>query len=132
MLWIPQRNTNRRRLMTPMDRSSSDSNSSPTGAVTRGVDTASIASHRAIDKAGDAARPAVESLAAGAHHAVDTLGAAAHAAAEVIDHKSGQLHAAQVRLTEGTRGMVRDNPLAAIGVAVAAGFLLSWMLKPRT
>lgn len=116
--------------MVSMDRPNSDLTNA-TGAVTRTVDNAASGAHRAIDKASDAARPAVDSLAAGAHNAVNSLGNAANSAAHAIDQKGTQLHDAQLRLTESTRHMVRDNPLATIGVAVAAGFLLSWMLKAR-
>jgi ElaB/YqjD/DUF883 family membrane-anchored ribosome-binding protein len=116
--------------MAPMERPNADSSSAP-GVVARSVDSAASGAHRAIDKASDAARPAVDSLAAGAHSAVDTLGHAANAAAGAIDHKGSQLRDAQLRLSENTRGLVRDNPLAAIGVAVAAGFVLSWILKSR-
>ncbi len=117
-------------LMVSTERPNSDS-SNAIGTVTRGVDSAASGAHRAIDRASDAARPAVDSLAAGAHNAVNSLGNAATSAANAIDHKGTQLHDAQIRLTENTRHMVRDNPLAAIGVAVAAGFVLSWMMKAR-
>lgn len=116
--------------MVSMDRPNSDSTTA-VGSVTRSVDSAASGAHRAIDKASDAARPAVDSLAAGAHNAVNSLGNAANSAANAIDQKGTQLHDAQLRLTENTRHLVRDNPLATIGVAVAAGFLLSWILKAR-
>jgi len=116
--------------MVSMERTNPDSINS-VGAVTRGVDSAASGAHRAIDRASDAARPAVDSIAAGAHGAVDSLGQAANSAAAAIDRKGTQLHDVQQRLSESTRHLVQDHPLATIGVAVAAGFLLSWIMKAR-
>jgi len=99
--------------------------------VTRTVDQATSSAHRAIDKATDAARPTVDKVAAGAHNLVDKLAGAASTAADKLDTKSTQLKDAQARLTESARDYVRENPLAALGIAVAAGFLLSRMLSSR-
>ncbi|MCG6118567.1 MAG: hypothetical protein MEQ07_10320 [Aquimonas sp.] len=116
--------------MSSTERSSSES-SSAVGAIGRGVDSTASGAHRAIDRANEAVHPVVDSLSSGAHHAVDALGSAATAAAAAIDHKSTQVHAAQQRVTKSTRELVQENPLAAIGVALAAGYLLSWILKAR-
>jgi ElaB/YqjD/DUF883 family membrane-anchored ribosome-binding protein len=103
----------------------------PTGAVARTVDQATTGAHKAIDKASDAARPAVDRLATGAHQAVDKIAGAATQAAETLDLKSEQLMDAQTRLTESCREYVRDNPVTSLGIAVAAGFLLSRLLSSR-
>jgi ElaB/YqjD/DUF883 family membrane-anchored ribosome-binding protein len=101
------------------------------GAVARTVDQAATGAHKAIDKASDAARPAVDRLASGAHHAVDKIAGVASDAAETLDLKSEQLMDAQSRLTENCREYVRDNPVTSLGIAVAAGFLLSRLLSSR-
>jgi ElaB/YqjD/DUF883 family membrane-anchored ribosome-binding protein len=103
----------------------------PSGTVARTVDQATTGAHKAIDKASDAARPAVDRLASGAHQTVDKIAGAATQAAETLDLKSEQLKDAQTRLTENCREYVRDNPLTSLGIAVAAGFLLSRLLGSR-
>lgn len=101
------------------------------GAVARTVDHASGNAHRAIDKASDAARPAVDQLASGAHHTVDRLAGAASYAAASLDARGDQLKNAQTRLIESCRTQLRDKPVATLGIAIAAGFLLSWVLRQR-
>ena len=101
------------------------------GTVSRTVDQATTGAHKAIDKASDAARPAVDKLASGAHQAVDKMADAATQAAERLSDKRAQLMDAQAELTESCRNYVRENPMASIGIAVAAGFLLSKLLSSR-
>lgn len=103
----------------------------PTGAAARTVDQATSGAHKVIDKASDAARPAVDRLATGAHQAVDKIAGAATQAAATLDLKSEQIMDAQSRLTETCRDYVRDNPVTSLGIAVAAGFLLSRLLSSR-
>lgn len=86
--------------------------------------------HAAIDRASEAARPTVEKITTGAHQAVDHLASSASHAAETLEVKGEQLLAAQSQLTERCYVQMREHPLATIGLAVAAGFLLnSWMSK---
>ena len=101
------------------------------GTVARAVDQTTTGAHNAIDKASDAAHPAVDRLASGAHLTVDKIAGAATQAAETIELKSEQLRGAQTRLTENCREYVRDNPVTSLGIAVAAGFLLSRLLSSR-
>ena len=101
------------------------------GAVARTVDQATGSAHRVIDKASDAARPAVDNIAAGAHQAVDKLAGAATQAAGTLEAKGEQLWDAQARFSETCRDYVREKPITSLGIAVAAGFLLSWVLSRR-
>ncbi|MBL0143009.1 MAG: DUF883 family protein [Betaproteobacteria bacterium] len=73
----------------------------------------------------------MEHIAAGAHGTVDRLAGAATQAVDTLDRRGGQLRGAQAQFTESCRGYVRENPLASLGIAVTAGFLLSWLLKRR-
>lgn len=95
----------------------------------RTLDHATNSVHKAIDKASDAARPVVERISESAHQAVDKLAGAAARAAETLDEKGVQLRDAQTRATAGMRSFILEKPLTSLGIAVAGGFLLSWLLK---
>jgi ElaB/YqjD/DUF883 family membrane-anchored ribosome-binding protein len=101
------------------------------GTVGRTVNQATSSVHKAIDKASDAARPAVDRVAIGAHQAVDKFAGAATQAADKLDVKGRQFRDAQSRLAENCRVHVRERPIASLGIAVAAGFLLSVLLRRR-
>ncbi len=66
-----------------------------------------------------------------AHEAVDKISSATSQAADAIGEKGQQLKDAEQRLMENCRGYVRDNPVSSLGIAVAAGFLLSRLLSGR-
>ena len=102
-----------------------------TGKTTRTVDSVASNAHKAIDRVSEAARPAVEHVAAGAHHALDRVAGVANQAAETITVKGKQLKDAQLRLADNCRGQIQERPLATLGVAVAAGFMLNWLLRQR-
>ena len=97
----------------------------------RTVDKASTGAHDAINKVSDAVHPVVDRIASGAHQAVDKLASAAGQAAETLGVKGEQLMSAQTQAMEQARGYVRDHPVTALGIAVAAGFLLSRLLSSR-
>lgn len=95
------------------------------GAISRGIKHAELGAHHTIDKAADATRPAVESVARGAHRAVDEVGGAASRASETLSEKGEQLKAAETRVVQ----YVRSHPIASLGVAIAAGFFVSRLLR---
>ncbi len=66
-----------------------------------------------------------------AHEAVDKIANAGNQAAETIGEKGEQLKNTEQQLVENCRGYVRDNPITSLGIAVAAGFLLSRLLSGR-
>jgi ElaB/YqjD/DUF883 family membrane-anchored ribosome-binding protein len=90
-----------------------------------------MGAHDAIDKVSDAARPAVDRIASGAHQAVDKVASVAAQAAETLGVKGEQLKDMQTRAMEQCRVYVRENPVASLGIAVAAGYLLSRLLRSR-
>ncbi|TRW91263.1 DUF883 domain-containing protein [Candidatus Methylobacter oryzae] len=49
--------------------------------------------------------------------------------AEVIGEKGEQLKTAEEQLVEDYREYIRDKPIRAVGIAVAAGFLLSRLMN---
>ena len=101
------------------------------GALARNIDRAAAGSHRAIQQVTDSAHPAVDRMASGAHQAVNRMADAATQAAESIGTKGDRLRESQTRLMENCSGYVRSNPLTALGIAVAAGFLISRLTSSR-
>ena len=96
-----------------------------------GVERATGAAHEAIDSVSDAAQPAIENLRSGAHRAVDSAGGAATHAAGALGVKGDQLQEKGKRIAERTGGYVREHPVASLGMAVAAGYLLSRLMTNR-
>ena len=101
------------------------------GGAARTVDQASSTAHRTIDKVSDAARPAVDKVTQSAHQVVDKLADAATSATQLLGEKSTQLKDAQGRMADSCRSYVREKPMTSLGYAVAAGFVLSWLLSRR-
>lgn len=101
------------------------------GARSEALSNASRNAHSAINQASEAVRPKLDHLAESAHQTVDKLAGVAGRAADTFDVKAEKIKDAQNRLVENCRTQIRENPIATIGAAVAAGFLLSWMLKQR-
>lgn len=101
------------------------------GAAARAVDQVTTSTHEAIDRASDTARPVVDRLAASAHRAVDRVAGGASGAAQSFDVRSGQLRGANAKFADDCRGRIRDRPLAALGLAIAAGAVLGWSLGKR-
>lgn len=66
-----------------------------------------------------------------AHEAVDMIANASNQAAETLDQKSEQLKTAEQRIVKNCQVYIRDNPVTALGIAVAGGFLLSRLLSSR-
>ena len=97
----------------------------------RTVDNASAGAHEVIDKISEATRPAVDRVASGAHQAVDKIASAATQTADTLRARSRRLWSAKTQTMEQCRGYVRENPMTSLGVAVAAGFLLSRLWKSR-
>lgn len=77
------------------------------------------------------ASASIDRASSGAHQTVDRLASQAQAARERL-MASGEEWAQQgQQYMEQTRDMVRANPLAAVGIAVAAGILLSKLTSRR-
>ncbi len=89
--------------------------------------------HQAIDmaatKAAEKAAPTIDRVAQAAHQTVDKVAQAAAPAADWISDNAEQLRRQQEQLLEGARSYVRDRPLVAVGVALAAGYLIGRMSR---
>jgi ElaB/YqjD/DUF883 family membrane-anchored ribosome-binding protein len=114
---------------------SQDAGASDMHEVRNGIDQGALragsAAHETVDKIADAARPAVDKLAGSAHQAVDKMTSLASSAAATFDQKRVQLNTASAELVDNARTYVRANPIAAISIAAAVGFILSRVLKSR-
>lgn len=97
----------------------------------RAVDQASSGAHDVIDEAARAARPAVARVATSAHRAVDKIASVAEQAADSLGVRSEQMMRLQGEAMDHVRGYVRQNPVASLGIALAAGYLLSKLLSSR-
>ena len=73
----------------------------------------------------------IDKAANSANEAVDKVASATNEAAETLGKKGEQLKKAEQQLIEDCRVYVRDNPITSVGIAVAAGFLLSRMVSGR-
>jgi len=73
----------------------------------------------------------IDKVSQSAHEAVDKIASVTHQASEAFSEKENQLKNAEQQLMENCRGYVRDNPIASLGIAAAAGFLLSRLLSSR-
>jgi ElaB/YqjD/DUF883 family membrane-anchored ribosome-binding protein len=83
--------------------------------------------HETVDaaaaKAGEKAAPAIDRVARAAHDTVDKVAQAAGPAADWLNQNAEQLKRQQQELVDGCRSYIRERPLIAIGVALAAGYL---------
>ncbi|MDD5322465.1 MAG: DUF883 domain-containing protein [Methylococcales bacterium] len=73
----------------------------------------------------------IDKAANSANEAVDKAASATNQAAEALGEKSEQLKNAEQQLMEDCRAYVHDNPITSVGIAVAAGFLLSRVVSGR-
>jgi ElaB/YqjD/DUF883 family membrane-anchored ribosome-binding protein len=73
----------------------------------------------------------VERAAEGAHETVDKVADATHRAADAISEKGAQLQDLQEEWLEEARQYIHKNPVKAVGIAIAGGFLLSRLLSGR-
>lgn len=85
--------------------------------------------HDRVERAVDMARPAVDRVATVAHETVNKVASAATHAAENLSAKSDYLKDAQSQLAEDCRVYLRDHPIQALGIAAAAGFIISRLMR---
>ena len=64
-----------------------------------------------------------------AHESFDKFVSTTNQAAEALGEKGEQLKKAEQKLMKNCCGYISDNPITSVGIAVAAGFLLSRLLS---
>lgn len=62
------------------------------------------------------------------HEAIDKIANLAYQAAEAFGGKEDPLKNAEQQLVNNYRSYIHDNPITSMGIAVAAGFLMSRLL----
>jgi len=76
-----------------------------------------------------ASKQQVDRLSQTAHQSVDRAAQAASSVADRVSEKYEELHAMQEDWVEAGREYVKEHPVAAIGMALAAGYLLSMLMR---
>lgn len=110
---------------TPLSTGLSGSTDSTVGNVSSNAHAVVNSMANAADEAAQKAKPAIDRVAAMAHQAVETAAGAAAPTADWLAEQGQNLTAKQQKLVADTSHYVTNNPLKALGMAVAAGFLLS-------
>jgi len=73
----------------------------------------------------------VERASSTAHEAVDRVAQTATAYAERFGEKAEEWLEMKDNWVEGAREYVREHPVAALGIAAAAGYILSMLMRSR-
>ena len=71
----------------------------------------------------------IERVSDRAHDVVDTAANRASAIADRFGERADELMEMKEDWLEAARGYVRDHPVASLGIAVAAGYLLSAIMR---
>lgn len=79
------------------------------------------AASRTSEALSEQAHQGIERVTGGAHQAVDRVASVAATAT----NRMGELATAKDEWIDTARGYVREHPLAALGIAVSIGYLLS-------
>ena len=84
-----------------------------------------------MDTTTEKQKQGIERASQSAHAAVDRAAQTASQAAERIGAKTDELMAMKEDWVEAGREYVREHPIAALGIAAAAGYLLSVLMRSR-
>ncbi|HXU43488.1 MAG TPA: hypothetical protein VN675_14255 [Burkholderiales bacterium] len=76
-------------------------------------------------------KQSIDRLSDGAHRVVDEAANRAGAIADRFGEKADELMEMKDDWLEAGRDYVRDHPVAALGIAVAAGYLFSMIMRSR-
>ena len=108
-------------------------NSGPadTKATKERVDRLAAGAHSGIDAASEAVHPAIDRVASSAHRAVNSADEAASNAADAIAKAGNKASVKGEELYAASASYMREHPVFTIGVAVAAGYLLSRLMSTR-
>jgi ElaB/YqjD/DUF883 family membrane-anchored ribosome-binding protein len=71
----------------------------------------------------------ISNVSQSAHKAVDRMTDMGYQATEALGEKGEQLMSAEAEMIENYREYIRNYPIRSVGIAVAAGFVLSRLLR---
>jgi len=111
---------------------SSGISNSAEGAVNRASSSAHAAVNSiagAADEAARKAKPAIDRVAAMAHQAVDRAAGVAAPTADWLTEQGESLKATQEKVVADASRYVSANPLKAVAIALAVGFLLGRIVR---
>ncbi len=77
------------------------------------------------------AEKGIDRMSSTAHETVDRVAQTAAAYAERFGERAEELLEMKDNWVEGAREYVREHPVAALGIAVAAGYVLSMLMRSR-
>jgi ElaB/YqjD/DUF883 family membrane-anchored ribosome-binding protein len=100
-------------------------------ATMEGVDRLAAGAHSGINAAAEAVHPAIDRMASSAHRAVNSADEAANHATDAMARAGNTAGVKGEELYAAGAGYMRDHPMFTIGMAVAAGYLLSRLLATR-
>ena len=110
------------------------------GSVTSGnsVKSAVSGAHQAIDQLSETAHPAVSSVTSSAHKLLDRVVGSTtqmtdrlHETGARLKETGARIKEAELRMVDASTGYVREHPLKSVGIALAAGILVSSLVISR-
>ncbi len=104
-----------------------NSNAAGPGVIAENLQRFAKSVHSGIDTASVAAHPAIDRLASGAHKAIDNADEVAIQAKQALD-KAG---VKGEELVAASTSYMREHPLVTLGLAIAAGYVLSRLMATR-
>ena len=84
-----------------------------------------------MESKSNATQKHIERVSDGAHRVVDQAANRASALADRFGEKADELMEIKEDWLETARDYVRDHPVAALGIALAAGYLLNTLTRSR-
>jgi ElaB/YqjD/DUF883 family membrane-anchored ribosome-binding protein len=93
-------------------------------SVADSADAVADRTRSTVDRAAQTAHDAIDRLAAKAGPAFERLRGSATSASDTLRAKADQFGELEEQWVESARAYVRENPLAAVGIAVAVGMLI--------
>jgi ElaB/YqjD/DUF883 family membrane-anchored ribosome-binding protein len=83
---------------------------------------------READHAAHNINSTVKQMTENTHEAVDKAAKAVNSTANVLSEKGNEIKEARASNLKELRGKIKSNPMGSIGIAIAIGFIASWLL----